>query len=391
MKNLQTKFSGAQVSKQIKKELTEAFKNIKFSVRYSSYSGGNSIRVTWSAGPTVSEVEKITGKFQSGYFDGMQDMYIHENTTIIDDSGTVANLGGVDYVFTDREFSEEFKNKAIDKLCKITNVEYYGNDTFIKNYNEYASTLIYRLLRKQSFKTENPEFLDIFSLPLSGCFEDVYKISVSEIIEDQEVKTDIAKIQVEALKAELKDMEARFYAKCTEATEYSNKYYNLLDQIRREKSEAIKPYIIDLTDKRIFLTDTKYANLNKNSTIEEYEEEVNNGSYYVRKSKINGILHLTDSEYEFLENNLMENYSFLAGYGGSDSDYKLPEEITEIWKMNEETRNAWMAESYNIGCLIYHPTKPLFFIDTQGYNYARYVALIPEETQVKLRGYIESL
>lgn len=65
-------------AKNIRIELKAAFKGVKFSVKSESFSGGNAIRVNWTNGPTVAQVEEITNKYKAGTFDGMTDCYNYE-------------------------------------------------------------------------------------------------------------------------------------------------------------------------------------------------------------------------------------------------------------------------------------------------------------------------
>lgn len=62
---------GRLAATNIRKELKAAFPTVKFSVT-SEY---DSVRVNWTDGPTVKMVEAVTGKYQSGSFDGMNDIY----------------------------------------------------------------------------------------------------------------------------------------------------------------------------------------------------------------------------------------------------------------------------------------------------------------------------
>lgn len=72
------KNESAQVAALIKAELKEKFPNTKFSVRSEVFAGGDAVRVSYDKGtnsPNSKDVEKITNKFQMGYFDGMTDSY----------------------------------------------------------------------------------------------------------------------------------------------------------------------------------------------------------------------------------------------------------------------------------------------------------------------------
>jgi hypothetical protein len=63
--------SAKQGARNIRIELKRAFPGIKFSVT----SDHSSISIGWSLGPTTKEVEAITSKYQSGSFNGMEDIY----------------------------------------------------------------------------------------------------------------------------------------------------------------------------------------------------------------------------------------------------------------------------------------------------------------------------
>jgi len=74
------KSSHAHAAQQIREKLKAAFPDVKFSVTSNSYSGGNSVHVEWTDGPTTSMVENISGAYQYGHFDGMTDSYDYSNS-----------------------------------------------------------------------------------------------------------------------------------------------------------------------------------------------------------------------------------------------------------------------------------------------------------------------
>lgn len=91
-----------ETAKKIRIELKKNFPGTKFSVTSSTFSMGSSVDVSWTDLPKQKEVDAILNKFQSGSFDGMQDMYI---------SGAYEYQGqlyhGAKYVSGQRELSEE--------------------------------------------------------------------------------------------------------------------------------------------------------------------------------------------------------------------------------------------------------------------------------------------
>lgn len=59
----------------IRKDLKAAYPTVAFTVRSDSFSGGNSVDVTWTDGPIDDAVEAIVKPYQYGHFDGSIDLY----------------------------------------------------------------------------------------------------------------------------------------------------------------------------------------------------------------------------------------------------------------------------------------------------------------------------
>lgn len=95
------KFTATNVRKQLKKN----FPGVKFSVK-SDYS---SINVRWEDGPTCDSVEGKIKCFDNGHFDGYTDYHYTKSTPF-----TTA-FGGVQYLFINRDHSDNLLQKAIDK------------------------------------------------------------------------------------------------------------------------------------------------------------------------------------------------------------------------------------------------------------------------------------
>lgn len=150
-KNNKKLSSHAACAKAIREELKNEFPGVKFSVKSEIFSGGDSVHVDWVDGPTYDEVNKIAGKYQEGYFDGMQDIYVSA------DNGLSV---GAKYVSCSREMSEDKK----EDLLKYFRENYTGcknanYDDYIENHGDYLSRLIYREFAKTSYfeKAEKPE------------------------------------------------------------------------------------------------------------------------------------------------------------------------------------------------------------------------------------------
>lgn len=132
----------ASCAKVIRQELKIQYPQTKFEVRSETFSGGNSVDVSWTDGPTTEQVNKIIKKYQYGHFDGMIDCYEISNRN--DD------IPQVKFVQTQRTMSDETKQKIID----------HHNSTFcedgqIKDFNAYNKDaqcwnhdLVYRIFNK---------------------------------------------------------------------------------------------------------------------------------------------------------------------------------------------------------------------------------------------------
>jgi hypothetical protein len=140
------KSQSAQAASLIKSELKKAFPEIKFSVISKIFSMGNAVRIHWTNGVSVDEVEKITNKYQYGHFDGMTDMY--ENSNVIE------GLPQAKFVTTSRTITDDVYMSALtllkDKIPALKNKtsldEYFTNeDDHIWGSNVYDC--LYRLIQ----------------------------------------------------------------------------------------------------------------------------------------------------------------------------------------------------------------------------------------------------
>jgi hypothetical protein len=64
----------AETAKMVRAALREAFPGVKFSVRSDVYSGGASIDVRWTDGPSVKQVRAVTWLYEGSRFNGMCDL-----------------------------------------------------------------------------------------------------------------------------------------------------------------------------------------------------------------------------------------------------------------------------------------------------------------------------
>ena len=126
MKTLSTH---AHAAKLIKEDLKKAFPLTKFSVSSRSYSMGSSIDVSWIDGPISDKVEEVIGKYQYGYFNGMEDIYETTNS--------IEGLPQVKFVFTNREINESIYAQVFEKFKA-----YYSGFENLKSIDETSEILM---------------------------------------------------------------------------------------------------------------------------------------------------------------------------------------------------------------------------------------------------------
>lgn len=103
-----TKGGGLQAAaKNIRIELKAAFPAIKFSVKSSRFSMGDSIDVSWTDGPMTAQVEAIIKKYAAGSFNGMEDIYEYAS------SAWTNAFGDAKYVHSQRSLSDAAVASAI--------------------------------------------------------------------------------------------------------------------------------------------------------------------------------------------------------------------------------------------------------------------------------------
>lgn len=165
----QTKvLSGAALcAKEIKAELTTKYPRVKFSVKSEIFAGGDAVRVEWNFGPTEREVNEITDGRKDGYFDGMQDMYIH---TAPRDGRATAK-----YITTSRRaqlstdehaYKYSFRKQVAEAIGKANGVEYVDDLTDVHGkpgHDHYwtADQVAARAISDTSFTSDQIEFAGV--------------------------------------------------------------------------------------------------------------------------------------------------------------------------------------------------------------------------------------
>ena len=99
-------------AKNIRTELKTAFFGVKFSVKTSRFSMGDSISISWTDGPNTEQVNAIVNRYKAGSFDGMTDCYNYESCAWTD------AFGDSKYISTSRDYSDKMLSSVIGRVCR---------------------------------------------------------------------------------------------------------------------------------------------------------------------------------------------------------------------------------------------------------------------------------
>lgn len=331
-------------------------------------------------------------------------------------------------------YSEGSKEVATASLKKINKIDLFELTTFTevvreKNYNTKEIAKEIRLALKARFKfvkfsvtSKDRISITIKSAPFEK--DSIYLKAIQEYV-DKLVesynfctcydpygdygssynfyffgcKVDYDYIQIEAT-SEIIEAMKQFDIKLAEAEELKRveeerEYQEYLIKMEQEKKEAEerqkqvkadKEYInnnievVDLEEgNQYFVKNAYFANLNKNNTLERYQEEVSKGDYYLNTLKVTREVHFKDlKSYNLYINMLLHDFDFIDGTGGSYTDDLRINSMTDYYNMTSEEQKTieWLLK----GVAVYIDNELMFVIDAQGYCYARYVGLIGENT-----------
>jgi hypothetical protein len=128
-------------------------------------------------------------------------------------------------------------------------------------------------------------------------------------------------------------------------------------------------------DKQHIYTSLRWANLNKNNSIDEYYQEVQKGDFYRQDAKATHKWTFTEyADFDYLRNNLLSDFPQLSGLGGSYSGDPRIDQYKNSWDIPADIMKT--VKWINTGVAVFLDGSFQFFIDPQGFNYARYVAII---------------
>lgn len=151
----------------------------------------------------------------------------------------------------------------------------------------------------------------------------------------------------------------------------------------REKNRNIVENSVETKDVEYFAINCFTTNTRKEDSIDGYFSESEDGTLEYRREtcKVAREVYMDKDVYEIFSKQLMDDYSFLEGMGGSRTeDYRISTN-TDFQRMSDTERST--VEWYNIECVaVFCEGELKCIVDPQGFSYARYVYFIDDESKI---------
>lgn len=160
------------------------------------------------------------------------------------------------------------------------------------------------------------------------------------------------------------------------------------ESAKREAERQRRHEIIEsgamVQDANYFVLGCDTTNTRKEDSVNGYTDDCG-GEYEVKHHRENcrvaRNVYFDSATYEMFANQLLDDYSFLAGMGGSGTDDNRVNCDEDYQRMSKEERET--VEWYNIECVaIYCDNVLKLVINPEGYNYARYVYFVDKESSI---------
>lgn len=137
-------------------------------------------------------------------------------------------------------------------------------------------------------------------------------------------------------------------------------------------------------DANYFVLGCDTTNTRKEDSVNGYTDDCGGGyevKHHRENCRVARNVYFDSATYEMFANQLLDDYSFLAGMGGSATDDNRINCDEDYQRMSKEERET--VEWYNIECVaIYCDNVLKLVINPEGYDYARYVYFVDKESSI---------
>lgn len=240
----------------------------------------------------------------------------------------------------------------------------------------------------QSFNYDNSDSMtDYFDVNFYG----VYESDIASSYHYEQREANVAEYNVEqdfltkkaAFDAEKREREEREFQERMAQMEVERAESAKREAERQRRHEIIESGVM-VQDANYFVLGCDTTNTRKEDSVNGYTDDCG-GEYEVKhhreNCKVARNVYFDSATYEMFANQLLDDYSFLAGMGGSATDDNRVNCDEDYQRMSKEERET--VEWYNIECVaIYCDNVLKLVINPEGYNYARYVYFVDKESSI---------
>lgn len=240
----------------------------------------------------------------------------------------------------------------------------------------------------QSFNYDNSDSMtDYFDVNFYG----VYESDIASSYHYEQREANVAEYNVEqdfltkkaAFDAEKREREEREFQERMAQMEVERAESAKREAERQRRHEIIESGAV-VQDANYFVLGCDTTNTRKEDSVNGYTDDCG-GEYEVKhhreNCKVARNVYFDSATYEMFANQLLDDYSFLAGMGGSATDDNRVNCDEDYQRMSKEERET--VEWYNIECVaIYCDNVLKLVINPEGYNYARYVYFVDKESSI---------
>ena len=366
-------------AKEIRKELKIKFPGVKFSVRTKKYSGGSSISVSWTDFPTATAVEEITNKYKSISYDEY--------------TGEILS-GGNTYMDTYNTWSEEMETEIKENLIKKYGIEFYNEHIEGYDFYRYAREIYQDMYRdtliqnteveeaaegkKVLYSNEEIQIIEkgkTTRVYFNGKPSEKIRNSIKSLgfrfykndgfywgiyTNKTTLKAIKAALQIETIENTIEDLET--------IAKHEQEYINAM--LKEEAQKEIEPIEIKEAATSVYLNNIKVAR--KINNISEVEDWGENENILIEKYII-----LNNNDFDYVCNNLLNDYSFVKGLGGSRAEAKEGEDVPKEYDINYIYANKNKFAFYEINILITNQDNTKFIVvNPHGFSYCRYTGVL---------------
>jgi len=259
-----------------------------------------------------------------------------------------------------------------------------------KDSDEVKAIAHYAYEYMESYNYDNSDLMtDYFDVNFYSNFEreiaDYDYEQSKETVEHHEISENFQQKQREFKAAEeerelreAEEMRIRMEEERIKAQEYEKE--------RQEKHDKIVDNVYTKDVDGYFILNLKQRSSKQDSVsgyLDEakYEDEENHG-WKRRDARVTRELHMNKETYDLLSHQLLDDYDFFKGMGGSATDDNRVNSMDDYERMTKEERET--VEWYDDTCVaVFREGELMMVVDPEGFSYARYVLFPDDETVVK--------